>query len=176
MTTTLPVPIELRLPGPEWQPVAPESMGVVNAAFLAVREAADDSGYRPTIVVSGGLREDGAELASIGEESLALLREQGAQHVELLRRTPGGAAAPSLTQLMGAVVTVEGRRYDLRQIQVISSMPDVDDPTLRAVVLFTFTCTVAQLDVIGPEFQRFVASVRPVDRSGEGPDSATPPA
>lgn len=161
MTPTLPVPIELRLPGPGWRPVDPASLGVVNAAFMAVRSIDDDSGYRPTIVVSGGLREDDADLATIGDETLALLRAQGAEQVELLRRTPGGDAAPSLSQLTGAVATVDGRRLDLRQTQVIQSMPDVTDPTRRAVVLFTCTCTAQQLDSVGPEFQQFLASVRP---------------
>ena len=166
MTTTLPVPIEMRLPGPQWRPAAPEQLGVTNAAFLAVRSIDDDSGYHPTIVVSGGLRDDDADLATIGDESLALLRAQGAEEVELLQRTPGGEAAPSLSQLIGDVASVEGRRYDLRQIQVVQVMPDVDDPAKRAVVLFTFSCTFGQFDTIGPEFQRFMASVRPAGEAG----------
>jgi len=35
--STLPVPVRFALPGDRWTPVRPESRGVVNAAFLAVR-------------------------------------------------------------------------------------------------------------------------------------------
>ena len=158
MSATLPVPIRFALPGPEWQPVPPESLGVRNAAFLAVRPD-PQTGYAPIISISGAWREDPATLEEIAEESLALLRAQ-AEEVELVKRTRVGSdAAPAVTQSMGAVAVVEGVRRDLRQAQVLAAYLDVDDPRRRAVVIYTLTCTYAQFPTMGREFQQFMASV-----------------
>jgi hypothetical protein len=55
MTTTLPVPVRFGLPNDQWEPVRPETLDVVNAAFLAVRRGLGGS-YDPTLTVSGDWR------------------------------------------------------------------------------------------------------------------------
>lgn len=155
-----PVPLTFELPGPQWQPADPEALGVSNAAFLAVRSETTDE-YTPTLSISGDLRPDNASVVDIADESVALLREQGSDVRLLHRREVGEAEAPGVAQVMGLSIEVDGRTFDLRQAQVVSSMYDVEDPTRRAVLLFTLTCTVDQFDALVPEFQEFVRSIRP---------------
>lgn len=158
MTTTLPVPVRFALPDDAWEPVRPESLGVTNAAFLAVRRT--EATYKPTLTVSGDWREDDADLETIADESVAKLRREGATEVELIKRNViESEHAPAVTQSIGALAAVEGRVYDLRQAQVVQGLVDVHDPDKRVVVIYTLTCTFAQWEEMVPEFQRFMASV-----------------
>jgi len=162
MSTTLPVPVRFELPNDHWTPVPPESLGVHNAAFLAVRRDLPGD-YDPTITISGDWRTDDASIEQVADESVARLRAQGATDVELLkRRVIDSEHAPAVTQSMGAMIQAEGRTFDLRQAQAITGLVDVDDPAKRIVVIYTLTCTYAQFDQIGPEFQEFMASVEVV--------------
>jgi hypothetical protein len=161
MTTTLPVPIRFELPGPDWEAVPPESRGVTNAAFLAVRRGTGDS-FEPTISISGDWRNDPASLEQIADESLVVARAQ-ASEVELLkRRAMGTEHAPAITQLMGATIAMGGETFDLRQAQALTGLVDVEDPTKRVVVIYSFTCTYRQFEAYGPEFQDFMRTVRVV--------------
>jgi hypothetical protein len=170
MTTTLPVPVRFALPGADWEPVAPESLGVRNAAFLAVRRGLPGD-YDPTLTISGDWRLDDASLEQIADESVDKLRREGAAEVELLkRRTMGAEHAPAVTQAIGAMVSVEGRGYDLRQAQVVQGIVDVDDPAKRVVVIYTLTCTYGQWEQMVPEFQAFMASVEVVPEQPDEPD------
>ncbi len=165
----LPVPVTFELPNASWRPADPSELGVGNAAFAAVRQIDDDTGYTPILTISGGVRDDTLSLEEIADESLAVLR-QGSDEVELIqRRTHGDARAPGLTQVMACQATVGGRRFDLRQGQAIAAYVDVSEPSLRAVHLYTVTCTFAQFDWVGREFQDFMASLKPVRR----PDDAS---
>jgi 6,7-dimethyl-8-ribityllumazine synthase len=159
VTTSLPVPVRFELPNEHWEPARPESLGVENAAFLAVRRGVSDD-YAPTITLSGDWRNDDATLEQIADESLANLRGQGATEVELVKRTlVESEHAPAVIQSLGAMAQAEGRTFDLRQAQTVMGLVDVDDPDKRAVVIFTLTCTYAQFDEIGREFQQFMAGV-----------------
>jgi hypothetical protein len=173
VVTTLPVPVTFELPNDAWRSVEPASVGVVNAAFAALRETDDDTGFTPVLSISGGVREDSLTLEEIADESLAVLAAQG-QEVELIQRqSHGDAAAPGLTQLMGCEAVVDGRRYDIRQGQAIAAYVDVTDPSVRAVHIYTVTCTYGQFPVVGREFQAFMASLRPVPGDGlDGPDAS----
>jgi hypothetical protein len=159
VTTTLPVPVAFELPNDHWEAVQPESLGVHNAAFLAVRRGVSDV-YAPTITVSGDWRDDDATLEQIADESLLNLSAQGATEVELVkRREVGTEHAPAILQSLGALAQAEGRTFDLRQAQVVMGLVDVEQPERRAVVIYTLTCTYAQFDEMGPEFQEFLASL-----------------
>ncbi|GAB2628801.1 hypothetical protein GCM10027270_15540 [Nocardioides ginkgobilobae] len=169
-STALPLPVRFALPDDAWAPVDPESLGVRNAAFLAARDAAAGE-YHPTITVSGGWRSDAASLEQIADESIEKLRAEGAEEVELLqRRSLGTEHAPAVTQSVGAVATVEGRRQDLRQAQVVQGLVDVEDPARRVVMIYTLTCTYRQWEQVVPEFQAFMATVEVV------PQQPGPPA
>lgn len=159
MTTTLPLPVRFALPGEQWEPVSPESLGVTNAAFLAVRRGLPGD-YDPIITISGGWRPDDATLEQIADESVQKLTLEGATEVELLkRRVIESDHAPAITQSIGAVVAVGGRTFDLRQAQAVQALLDVQDPTKRVVNIYTLTCTYAQWEQLVPEFQTFMASV-----------------
>jgi hypothetical protein len=165
MTATLPVPLRFQLPNEDWTPVSPESLGVENAAFLAVRRNLPGD-YDPTISISGAWRNDDATLEEIADESLAMLRAQTSEVELLKRRVIESDRAPAITQSIGAIAQAEGRTFDLRQAQVVTGLVDVDDPGKRVVVIYTLTCTYAQFDAMGPEFQQFMASVEVVPGDG----------
>lgn len=171
---TLPVPVSFKLPGDQWSPQQPSSLGVANADFLAVRTAVrtavhtavrpgDGSGYRPVLTVSGGLRDEAVTLDVVAGESLEVLRTQAAE-VELLhRRRVGdwvGGGVPGITQLLGGTAVVGGRSHELRQGQLLLDLVDIHDPAKRAVLVCTVTCTAEQLPVVGPEFEQFVSTIR----------------
>ena len=158
MTNTLPVPVHLDLP-PQWEAVEPASLGV-EAALLACRRGLEDD-YVPTIAVSGGIRTDGVTLVGVADESLAKLTAEGAEDVELAgRREMGGPHSPAVVQTIGATALIEGRRFDLRQLQVLQGMVDVDDPANVVVLVYTLSCTFRQYDEIGREFQELMRTVR----------------
>ncbi len=157
-TSTLPLPIRVRLPNESWETVEPASLGVQNAALLAVRDGLDDD-YSPTITVSGDWRTDGASMVDIAAESLAKT-EAEAEEVELLdRHEVVSDTAPVVTQVVGAVIEVDGKRHDLRQLQQLRGYVDLDDPARRAIVIHTLTCTYAQFDDMGREFTDYLASI-----------------
>lgn len=162
----LPVPVEFRLPGPEWTAQDPDALGVPTAAFLALRADPGDEGYAPVLTISGGWREDDVTVEQVGDESLAVLAEQ-ASDVRLVERSRHGSGrAPAITQLMAGTAVVDGRTHEMRQGQAITAMVDVEHPERAIVVLYTVTCTQQQFDVVGREFQDFMATVRPVAPPG----------
>jgi hypothetical protein len=156
---TLPVPITFRLPGDAWVPRAPEDVGVAHADFLATRAVDDGSGYHPVLTIAGGDAEH-ASLTAIADDSLTTLRAQAADVRLVARQEIGTDAAPGINQVLSCVATAEGRTFDLRQGQCVLAMTDVEDPTQRAVVLFTVTCTAAQAPLVLPEFEQFLATVK----------------
>ncbi len=158
MTDDLPVPVRVALPSQEWSPATAEELGIRNAAFVAVRKGFED--YTPLLTVSGDWRDDPATLPDIADESLLLARRQGATDVRLeARREVGGPAAPAVLQTLAATIEVDGRTLDLRQVQVLLALMDLDVPDHRAVIIHTLTCTAEQLEVLGDEFQAYLASV-----------------
>ncbi len=173
---TLPVPLEFELPGPDWEPVAPDSLGVENAAFLAVRRNLG-AVYSPTLTISGALRPDPATLVDIADEAVALLRAQ-ARDVEVLKRDEiPSDHAPAVTQLSSAVADVDGLELRMRHGQAIFGYVDVDDPTKRVVVIHTITCTEAQFPLVREEFQAYLRTVRvlPPEPPSEAPPAPGPP-
>lgn len=161
MPTTLPVPVTFTLPNEHWQAVEPESLGVRNAAFLAVRREHAGDGYAPTITISGDVRPDAATLDQIADEAVAVLAEQ-ARDVELVtRRDYGSEQAPGVLQVVGGTLVTDDQVFDLRQAQVLMEMKDVEDPTRRAVVKIVLSTTFAQFETYLPELQELMRSFRP---------------
>ncbi len=158
-TTTLPLPIRIRLPHDSWELVDPASLGVQNVALLAVRRGLVEDAYTPTITVSGDWRTDGATLTDIAAESVAKV-ESEAEEVELLDRheTPSDSA-PVVSQVIGAVIHVDGLTHDVRQLQQVRGYVDLDDPRRVAVVIHTLTCTYGQFEEMGREFTDYLGSI-----------------
>ena len=162
MSTTLPLPIRFELPGAEWQPVEPETVGVSNAAFLAARQPLGSSSYRPTITISGDWRNDDADLEQIADESVVKVQQE-AGHARLAdRRNVGTDEAPAIVQVISAAATIDSELLDLRQLQTVAAYVDTDDRSRRIVVLYTLSCTADQFEAAGHEYQQFMATVRVV--------------
>lgn len=161
-----PVPISFELPSPAWQVVDPSDAGVTNVLFFAARGGVEGD-FTPTLSVSGGWRPSTDTLTAIGDETLAKLRAEGADEVELVdRKLLESPTAPGLTQTLGAIATIDGRRFDLRQTQVITGYVDLDQPGRTAIFLHTLTCTYKQAPAMVEEFRTYIASVAPAEATG----------
>lgn len=166
MPTTFPVPISFRLPDAAWEPVVPESLGVSNAAFLAVRRDHVGSGYAPTITISGDLLVEGTTLEQVADEAVSVLSAQ-AEDVRLRKRTEfGSEAVPGVMQQLDCQIVAEDGPLDIRQLQAIVELTDVAEPTRRAVAKIVLSTTRGQHDAYLPEFQEFLRTVRPGSQAG----------
>lgn len=164
MTIDLPIEVHFTLPGPQWVSIDPDSAGVSDAAFLAMRQETPGD-YTPLLSLGGALRLDPSTMTEIADESLALLARQGTD-VELVhRRVTESEHAPAVSQMLGATVTVEGRTYDVRQVQALQGVVDVRWPGRRVVLIHTLTCTYAQHRDLLPEFAAYLESVQIGDQT-----------
>ena len=159
MASTLPTPIEFRLPD-EWRPASPDDVGAPTAAFVALVSHPVD-GFTANVTIDGELRRDTAPLASLADESVEQLRAAAGSVTVLDRAEVGSASAPALTQTLRVTAPVNGDERDLVQAQVYLSMPDSADPATHAVIRLVLTAGAAQYEAIRPDFQWFVSTVRP---------------
>jgi hypothetical protein len=159
MSTTLPVPIEFRLPD-EWRPAPPDEVGAPDVAFVALHPE-PDAGFTANITIDGEYRPDEAELADMADESVQRMRAIAGSVVLTGRQEVGSEAAPGLTQQLSFTVETGGVRHALLQTQVYLSLLDDRDPHQRAVIRLALTATAAQHDEVLPDFQEFVRTVRP---------------
>ncbi len=168
MPTTFPIPINFRLPDGAWEAVLPESLGVVNAAFLAVRREHVGDGYAPTITLSGDVVPDGATLEQVADTAVDVLAAQAEDTRLVKRQAHGSAAAPGLLQQLDCQIqTADGPR-DVRQLQAFIELLDQHDPERRAVAKIVLSTTVGQHDVYVPEFQEFLRSITVVTGDDAG--------
>jgi hypothetical protein len=159
MSTTLPVPIEFRLPD-GWRPAPPDEVGAPDVAFVALHPE-PDAGFTANITIDGEYRPDEADLAAIAEESVQRMRGIAGSVVLTGRQEVGPESAPGLTQQLSFTVSTGGVRHALLQTQVYLSLLDERDPHRRAVIRLALTATAAQHDDVLPDFQDFVRTVRP---------------
>lgn len=153
-----PIPFTVELPSPLWTPIDAEAVGVSHTLLLAKRTGLGDD-YVPTIAVSGGWRVGVRSLEAIADESLAKLRAEGADEVELVeRKVAGSETVPAVTQTLGAVAAIDGRRFDLRQTQVVLGFVNLQHPEQMAVLIHTLSCTYAQSPAMVEEFKQYVDS------------------
>lgn len=163
MSATLPVPIEFSLPA-GWRSVPPDAVGAGGAAFVALHPPSAN-GFTANITISGEVHPAEVPLGEIADTSLAALRA-GAREVRVGERSEVGTAAnPALTQAVRMLVDLDGRRQDIAQLQVYVGMLDVHDPRRRAVLHVVLSATPDQLGQVAGDFQRFVSTIRPEERS-----------
>ncbi|MQA11885.1 MAG: hypothetical protein GEU98_25750, partial [Pseudonocardiaceae bacterium] len=67
MATTIPIPVNFRLPD-GWQAAAPDEVGAPGAAFVALHPASRTD-FTANITISGEYRPDEAALTDIADES-----------------------------------------------------------------------------------------------------------
>lgn len=171
MPTTIPIPVEFRLPE-GWISAPPEEVGAPGVAFVAIHPPADN-GFTANIAINGDYQSADTTLEEIADGSIQRL-EQTSQHVNVAERTQvGSPEAPGLTQLLQLRTTLDGVSRELIQSQVYLSLVDVNDPQQRFALQIALTSTVAQFRSVLDDFQQFVATVRPknnepnTDENGE---------
>lgn len=159
MSTTLPVPIEFRLPD-GWRPAPPDEVGAPDVAFVALYPEPDGH-FTANITIDGDYRPDDTPLAGIADESVDRMRAIADSVVLTGREEVGTEDAPALTQQLSFTAVLRGERTALLQTQVYLSMLDENDPHQRAVIRLALTATAGQHDDVLGDFQEFVRSVGP---------------
>jgi hypothetical protein len=159
MATNLPVGIKFHLPD-GWVAAPPDEVGEPKMAFVALHPESIENHLTAIITINGEMRPDAAPLSEIADQAVEKLREVS-ETIEVGERREGGTpGAPSLTQVVKALVDTEGRRRRVVQTQVFMSMLDVDDPRKRAVLKFALTSTPGQFRTVIGDFQAFIRSIR----------------
>ena len=170
MATTLPTPIEFRLPE-GWRPAPPDEVGAPGVAFVALHPH-PDAGFTANITIDGELDTTSlASLAALADASIDTLRHGGADVTLADRSEVGGGDAPGLTQTLTLRAEVNGEPRELVQSQVYLSLLDAAAPGRRAVVRLVLTASAAQFQAVLPDFQWFVWTVRP-DTGGNAEDKS----
>jgi hypothetical protein len=167
MATSMPVPLEFRLPD-GWTPARPDAVGAPGAAFVALHNASQGPGFTTNITIDGEQRTGAAPLTEIADESISKLEQANALVSVRQRSDFGSADAPGMTQVLTVSTVVEGKVQKLAQCQVYLSMSDVGNPLRRAVVRLVLTATEDRFEAVLPGFQEFVASVRPKNVGANG--------
>lgn len=171
----LPVPIEFTLPD-GWRSVPPERAGAPDVEFLAVHPGSS-AGFTATIAVTGRVREDGAGLDELADESARRLAEQAVAVKVGRRERSGDETSGSLTQALGVRVRTGDELTDLAQLRTFLAVPERTGSGRLLVVDVVLTATPTQLAELIADFQAFVGGIRP-DLSGprRRPAPPRPPA
>ena len=169
MTTTLPVKISFSLPD-GWQAAPPDEVGAPGAAFVALHPASIDGGFTANITISGQMRNDGATLSQIADESVLRLEQAGP--VRVIKKAdvgtpdiPGLTDPPGVLQNLVLSTTLRGEPVELCQSQLYLGMEDITSPAKRAVIEFVLTAKPNQLDAVIEDFRQFLRTVRPADET-----------
>jgi hypothetical protein len=182
VATTLPTPIEFRLPE-GWRPAPPDEVGAPSVAFVALHPH-PDHGFTANITIDGELDTAGTDvpLTELADASIRTLRVGGADVTLADRSDVGAGDAPGLTQTLTLRATVNGEPRELVQAQVYLAMldtgpgaapdtdPDTAAPGRRAVVRLVLTASAGQFQAVLPDFQWFVWTVRPDQSSSGAPE------
>ncbi|MYT73157.1 MULTISPECIES: hypothetical protein [unclassified Streptomyces] len=173
MPGTLPVPLTCEIPE-GWEAAPPEEVGAPQAAFVALHSASRGSGFMPNITVTGTVREDGASLHRVADESVQRLQETVGP-VTLVKRTDVGTHfkpslidAPGVVQNLRIAANVNGQPEQLAQSQLILLLEDPDQPRRLAEIEIALTARFDQLQDVLDDFQEFLRTVRPAGRSDVG--------
>jgi hypothetical protein len=149
VATTLPTPIEFRLPE-GWRPAPPDEVDAPGVAFVALHPH-PDAGFTANITIDGELDTADAPLTELADASITTLRDSGADVTLADRSGVGAGDAPGLTQTLTLRAMVNGDPRELGH---------------RAVVRLVLTATAAQFRAVLPDFQWFVWTVRPDTGAG----------
>ncbi|MEU9371153.1 hypothetical protein AB0D71_42290 [Streptomyces avermitilis] len=163
MATTLPVKISFSLPD-GWQSAPPDEVGAPGVAFVALHPASID-GFTANITIAGRLRNDGATMREIADESVQRLQQAGP--VEVIKKQdvgtpdiPGLTDSPGVLQNLRLSTTLHGEPLELVQSQVYLGLEDVVAPSQRAVIELVLSAKPEQLAAVLDDFKEFVRSVR----------------
>lgn len=162
MATTLPVPIEFRLPD-GWTPASPDDVGAPGVAFVALHEGSRDkpmANFTANITMAGKLSGQDSSLTQLADESVARLG--AAAQVQVADRTEAGTdGVPALSQVLNVTTQHGGETHQLIQCQVYLDLKDQADEAKRAVIELGLTATANQIEGLVGDFQSFVRTVAP---------------
>lgn len=161
MPAELPFPIAFEIP-PGWTLVAPESSGHPDAAYVAVRNPNTSEPVATSVVVNGfANRGDSVDVGALADSYLADLRSR--YPVKVLKRDVMTAgAATEAAQLLQLDYPLGDKTLTLNQIQLISATPGSGDAAATAVLQLLMTCPTELFEQAGPEFTRFVSTIKPL--------------
>lgn len=165
MATSLPIPLEFHLPD-GWQAAPPDEVGAPGAAFVALHPATNRPGFTTNITIDGEYRSPSVPLSELAEESVHQLQGDS-RNIWLKERSEFGSAEyPGISQTVELSTDKSGAWQNLTQCQVYLSMSDTEAPEHHAVIQLVMTATTDQFYGLVPDFQEFIASVRP-DRAAD---------
>ncbi|TCP57066.1 hypothetical protein EV191_1011018 [Tamaricihabitans halophyticus] len=171
MATTIPIPVNFRLPD-GWQATDPDSVGAAGAAFVALHPESRTDDFTANITINGEYRPDPATLHEIADESVNRLTQVSSQVAVSNRTEVGSPEAPGLTQTLRINAELRGSMRELLQSQVLLAIKDIHSPDRRVVLELGFTATPTQAQQLIEDFQTFVSSVQPVRSEGPAPDNS----
>ncbi|MBX7551142.1 hypothetical protein K1Y78_24635 [Streptomyces sp. tea 10] len=149
MPTTLPTPIEFRLPE-GWLPAPSEGVDAADVAFAVHPQP--DARFAANITIDGEALPGAQTLTDLADESAERLRKVAESVIVAHHREVGTAEAPALTQRLTFSAVVDGVRRDLVQSQVCLSLPDIEDVHKHAVIRLALTASAAQHDAVLGDF------------------------
>ncbi len=164
MTTTVPVPIEFELPE-GWRTAERREADESAAAYVALRTGVPGA-FTPNITVTAEYINEDKSLLGIADESVERLRRTAANVDMTGRRTVASDKAPGVLQTVSMVLHVGGTPVPLVQVQAILVLMDEADERRRATYLFALTAPEEHIELLLPEFQSFVGSVRVIEVQG----------
>jgi hypothetical protein len=162
VATTVPTPIEFQLPD-GWLPAPPDEVGAPAAAFVALHPASADrqlAGFTANITIAGEIRDDGAPLTQLAEESVARLSTSATVRVAS-RVTDTSTTVPGLSQVLNIATRHGNAVHQLIQCQAYLDLTDATTPATRVVIELGLTATATQIQSLLPDFQSFIRTVRP---------------
>jgi hypothetical protein len=161
MAVELPFPISFEVPA-GWTLVAPESSGHPEAAYVAVRNANALEPIATSFVLNGFTsRDHSINVGALAGSYLADLRSRYPVLV-LKRDVMTAGAATESAQLLQVEYPLGDKTLTLNQIQIINAVPGSQDLAATAVLQLLMTCPAALFEEAGPEFTRFVGTIKPL--------------
>lgn len=118
-------------------------------------------GFTANITISGEIRESYIPLAHVADEALETIQRADPEARLGKRKESGTPANPGLTQSVRLSVLLQGRRVEVRQLQVFLGMWDMREPNRRAVLHIVLSALPEQFDRLAGDFQKFIATIRP---------------
>ncbi len=164
MTSTVPVPIEFDLPE-GWRSAERKGADESSAAYVALRTGVPGT-FTPNITVTAELTDEDRSVLKIADESVERLRRTAVNVHMTERRTVASDKAPGVLQTVSMVLPIQGTPVALVQVQAILVLKDEADERRRATYLFALTAPEKDVELLLPDFQSFVGSVRVIEVEG----------
>lgn len=149
-----------RLPA-GWE-ARPSTATPVPGVDFAALYGVSDQGFTPNITVAAQRVPGGADVASLADQTVALLRRSHPDLQEIRRARLGTDSAPGVGQEVRFSAALADQEVELTQLHVIVAAGPLSGPEGQLVLKSAFTATSRQAPSLLPAFQQFVASLQVV--------------